>query len=54
MGAIPYDLDAERNAEPSDADFLRDLAGRLRYIPIIYETDDGDIDRLLKIARSIS
>lgn len=39
--------------ELSDAEYLRDLAKRLREIPVIYGTDDGDIDRLYEIAGSI-
>lgn len=41
-------------ANASDADFLRDLAERLRQVPVMYGTDDGDIDQLLQIARRLS
>lgn len=34
-------------------EFLRDLAERLRHVPVMYGTDDGDIDRLLVIAREV-
>ena len=34
-------------------DFLRDLAERLREIPVIYGTDEGDIDQLEEVAASI-
>lgn len=34
-----------------DEEYLRDLAERLRHIPVMYGTDDYDIGRLLQIAR---
>jgi hypothetical protein len=37
----------------TDVEYLRDLAERLRHIPVMYGTDDGDIDRLLEIARAL-
>lgn len=37
-------------ADQSDAEFLRYLAERLRHVPAIFGTDQGDIDRLIEIA----
>jgi hypothetical protein len=37
----------------SDSDYLRELAERLRRIPVMYGTDDGDIDRLCEIAKQL-
>jgi hypothetical protein len=42
----------DREHEQTDAEFVRDLAERLRHIPVMYGTDDGDIDRLLEIANA--
>ena len=36
--------------ELNEADYLRDLAERLRRIPVMYGTDGGDISRLYEIA----
>lgn len=33
--------------------YLRDLAERLRHIPVAYGTDDGDISTLLEIANQL-
>lgn len=33
--------------------FLRDLAERLMSIPVMYGTDQGDVDILLEIAREL-
>jgi hypothetical protein len=35
------------------AAYLRDLANRLMFVPIMYGTDGYDVDRLAKIARQI-
>lgn len=45
--------EALREDDESPASFLRDLAGRLRYVPVTYEVDGGDIDRLHWIASLI-
>lgn len=37
----------------SDPEYLRDLAERLRHIPVMYGTDGYDIDRLYEMARAI-
>jgi hypothetical protein len=37
---------------PKPPVFLRDLAERLRHVPVDYDIDDGDIDELIGIARS--
>lgn len=34
-------------------EYLRDLAERLRKVPVMYGTDDGDIDRLLELAKTV-
>lgn len=34
----------------TDTEFLRDLAERLRRIPVLYGVDDGDVDKLLNLA----
>ena len=34
-------------------DYLLDLAERLRHVPLMYGTDDHDIDRLQRIAREL-
>ena len=34
----------------TDNEFFRDLAERLRSIPVMYGTNDGDIDQLLAMA----
>jgi hypothetical protein len=39
--------------ETETLDFLRDLAERLMAVPAIYEIDQGDVDRLLEIAREL-
>jgi len=36
----------EDEREETPAEFLRDLAERLRHIPVAYGTDDFDISRL--------
>lgn len=35
-------------------DYLRDLAERLRMVPVVYGTDEGDIDQLQSIADLIT
>ena len=45
--------DADAAGRMSDADFLRDLADRLMTVPVTYGTDQGDIDRLRRIADSL-
>lgn len=48
--------DREHVEDPDDSEcttnreYLRGLAERLRKIPVVYGTDDGDIDRLLEIS----
>jgi hypothetical protein len=37
----------------TDPDFLRDLAERLMAVPVLYGVDQGDVDRLLAIARQL-
>lgn len=37
--------------EISNGDYLRDLAERLRHIPVMYGVDDGDIFRLRELAK---
>lgn len=37
----------------TSAEYLRDLAERLRHIPVMYGTDGGDIDRLAMIAKQL-
>lgn len=37
----------------TDSSYLRDLAERLMAIPASYDVDQGDIDRLLEIARQL-
>lgn len=39
----------EWEAEPSNAEYLRDLSGRLRHVPATW-VDDGDVDKLREIA----
>jgi hypothetical protein len=39
--------------EQSDPDFLRDLADRIMHIPVVHNLDQGDVDRLLEIARKL-
>jgi hypothetical protein len=34
-------------------EYLRDLAERLMRVPVMYGTDQGDVDRLLAIARLV-
>lgn len=41
------------NEELPPAAYLRDLAERLRHVPVMYGTDGYDIDRLAEIARAI-
>jgi hypothetical protein len=36
-----------------NADYLRDLAERLMAVPAMYGTDQGDVDRLLEIAKEL-
>ena len=35
----------------TDFEYLRDLAERLMRIPVVHGTDQGDVSRLLEIAR---
>lgn len=37
----------------ADAAFLRDLAGRLFQVPVMYGVDQGDVDRLNEIAEKL-
>ena len=37
----------------ADSEYLRDLAERLRHIPVMYGTDGYDIDRLEQIAKRL-
>lgn len=37
----------------STPSFLRDLAERLRHVPGTYNIDDGDIDELIEVARTL-
>lgn len=39
--------------ELDDIGFLRDLAERLMRIPVKYGTDQGDVDRLIQIAKML-
>jgi hypothetical protein len=39
--------------EPTDAEFLRDLAERIMHIPVCHGVDGGDSDRLCWIADKI-
>ena len=38
----------------TDADYLRDLAERLMAVPALYGVDQGDVDRLLEIASTLT
>ena len=40
-------------AETTDAEYLRDLAERLMRVPVMYGTDQGDVDRLREIATTL-
>jgi hypothetical protein len=40
--------------EPSPSEYLKGLAERLRSIPVMYGTDEYDIDRLHEIADSLT
>ena len=42
------DLD---DVEPGDSKYLRDLAERLMHVPVAYGVDQGDTDRLCRIAK---
>lgn len=37
----------------TDVKYLRDLADRIMCIPVIYGTDQSDVDTLLQLARKI-
>lgn len=39
--------------ELSDEDFLKDLADRLMKIPVMYGTDQADVDKLYEIANKL-
>lgn len=39
--------------ELNDPYYLRDLAERLRNVPVMYGTDGYDIDRLQEVAKNI-
>lgn len=39
--------------EPTNAEYLRDLAERLMRVPVMYGTDQGDCYRLYEIAREL-
>lgn len=41
---------SDDDKEPVSSEFLRDLAERLRGVPVMYGVDDGDIDTLGSIA----
>ena len=47
------DFDEDGEPRLSTADYLRNLAERLRHIPVVHGTDGGDVDRLLVIAQAI-
>ena len=40
-------------AEGTATSFLRDLAMRLRSVPVVHGVDQYDVDRLLEIAREM-
>lgn len=44
---------ARNDPVAEDVKFLRDLAARLRNIPVMHGTNDFDIDRLTSLARRI-
>lgn len=44
---------ARAKEQETDAWFLRDLAERLMGVPVMYGTDQGDVDRLNEIAGRI-
>ena len=46
-------LDTEHETELTNAAYLRDLAERLREIPVRYGVDGYDIDRLVDMAREL-
>lgn len=39
--------------EITNSEYLCDLAERLMHVPVIYGTDQGDVDTLRRIAREI-
>ena len=39
--------------EPSSSEYLCDLAERLMRVPVMYGTDQGDVDHLHRIARDL-
>ena len=39
--------------EPTDGEFLRDLAERLMRVPPMYGTDQGDVDKLNELAKAL-
>lgn len=43
----------EDDTEMPANEFLRDLAERLMHIPVKHGTDQGDVDRLIHIARQL-
>lgn len=43
----------QENAELDTVDFLRNLAERLLRVPVMYGTDQGDVDRLNRIAAEL-
>ena len=46
-------FDSERGVEITNAEYLRNLAEKLRNIPATYGTDGGDVDACLAIAKSL-
>lgn len=42
-----------KEPEPTTSEYLRDLATRLMGVPIMYGTDQYDVDTLLRIAREL-
>lgn len=39
--------------ELPDVEYLRNLAQRLMYVPVMYGTDQADCDRLYRLAREL-
>jgi hypothetical protein len=50
----PLGYTPEHKDDQADHTYLRNLAEKLRGIPVHYGTDDGDIRRLFEIAEKVS
>lgn len=52
-GCVPVLCTGPADAEPDAVAYLRDLAFRLIRVPVVHGTDQGDVDRLNRIATQL-